>query len=350
MPKINQDLPNPKKKSTQQLCACRQFYLKPGETKCLNCQKVSSSDNGIQDDIGGLKLATYGRGKTGKTRLACSFPKPLLLIGTEDGTKSIKTGKKKLYTLSTGNDVWELYRGQEPTGVHFVKINEVQELRECTDILKNPDRIHLEDDSELPSYRSVALDHGGGLQALLVKEYKNLDEVLTSNAFGMLQTEEWGAINLLFSTTVGKLLDLADTHDINVVIVAHERNFKETENRDDLIQPMVSAALTPGSCNWLNGACDYFCQMLIRQKYRKQVDPVLDSNQKPIIDKDTGKPLTTTVLVPIKGVDYCLRVGAHAVYQTGFRTVLEGDLPDVIVNPNYEKIVQVIRGELPDDR
>ncbi len=39
----------------------------------------------------GVKFLGYGPPKTGKTRLACTFPKPMLLIGTEDGTKSVST-------------------------------------------------------------------------------------------------------------------------------------------------------------------------------------------------------------------------------------------------------------------
>lgn len=41
----------------------------------------------------GMKMNVYGRSGTGKTTFACTFPKPLLLVGTEDGTRSVYTVK-----------------------------------------------------------------------------------------------------------------------------------------------------------------------------------------------------------------------------------------------------------------
>ena len=57
----------------------------------------------------GIKLLAYGRGKTGKTRLFSTFPKPALLIGTEDGTNSIADVK--------GVDVFVLI--QDPNGDYY---------------------------------------------------------------------------------------------------------------------------------------------------------------------------------------------------------------------------------------
>lgn len=41
----------------------------------------------------GIRMVLYGLTKTGKTTLACDFPKPLMLVGTmgtlEDGTRSV---------------------------------------------------------------------------------------------------------------------------------------------------------------------------------------------------------------------------------------------------------------------
>jgi ABC-type dipeptide/oligopeptide/nickel transport system ATPase subunit len=39
----------------------------------------------------GFTMALYGRSGSGKTRLSCTFPKPLLLLGAEEGTGSVST-------------------------------------------------------------------------------------------------------------------------------------------------------------------------------------------------------------------------------------------------------------------
>ena len=37
-----------------------------------------------------VRMSLYGGPKTGKTRFACTFPKPLLIMGTEEGTASVR--------------------------------------------------------------------------------------------------------------------------------------------------------------------------------------------------------------------------------------------------------------------
>lgn len=57
-----------------------------------------------------MKISVYGRPKTGKTRLSSTFPKPLLILGTEDGTESIKKVE--------GIDfIHVIYNKQEPKGM-----------------------------------------------------------------------------------------------------------------------------------------------------------------------------------------------------------------------------------------
>lgn len=275
----------------------------------------------------GFKLNVYGRGKTGKTRLACSFPKPMLLIGTEDGTKSIATGRVRKGEISNRTIVWSLTLVGKPMGIDFIRIQNTDEMDDILDLLKHPQQFF----DDQPSYFSCALDHGSGFQNLIVKEFLGLDEVPNQRSWGMMKQEQWGGVNNQFMDKIGKLLDLPEKTGLNVVIIAHERNFKDENTSSDIMTPSIASALTPGCCTWLNGACDYICQCFIRQHEEYKETPLKD-----------GKVLKTRIPNSSKP-EFCLRIGPHGVYHTGFRHV--GDsLPDVIVNPSYEKVCKLIQG------
>lgn len=245
----------------------------------------------------GMKLLAYGRGKTGKTRLFSTFPKPALLLGLEDGTNSIA-------------DVDE---------VDFFAVQESSEIDEIVTMCKGG------------HYKSVGLDTAGGLQDLILKEILGLDEMPIQRNWGMAQQREWGTCGVQLKERMRRLLDLADSYNIDVMVIAHERNFND-ESGSDLMTPTVGAALSPSAAGWLNGACDFVCQTFIREETTEKTTKVAGKAIKQ--KQKTGK------------AEYCLRIGPHPVYLTGFRVRRKiGDLPDCIVDPDYNKIVSVIKGE-----
>lgn len=241
-----------------------------------------------------MKLLVYGRGKTGKTRLFSTFPKPALLIGTEDGTGSVA----------------------DVDGLDFVRLEASSEL----------DLLVAEAQRK---YRSVGLDTAGGLQDLILKEILGLDEIPVQKTWGIAKQQDWGTCGAQLKERLRMLLNLADSNLLDVMVIAHERNFNEEAS--DLMTPTVGAALTPSAAGWLNGACDYVCQTFVREEVEfsklKVAGKTVESKKK------TGK------------AQYCLRIGPHPVYLTGFRVTRKvGDLPDCIVDPDYQKIVNVIKG------
>lgn len=244
-----------------------------------------------------IKINLYGRGKTGKTRLACTFPKPMLLIGTEDGTKSVST----------------------VADLDYIRITSSAELIEVVEMVRTS------------KYQSVGLDTAGGFQDIITKEVLNLAEIPVQRSWGMAQQQDWGIIGMQFKERMSKLLNLADEFGKNVVIIAHERNFKEEGDRGDVMAPLVGAALTPTAASWLNAACDYVTHCYIREQMvvneRKVGGQIVKSDPEP-----TGKK------------EFCLRVGPHPIYLTGFRCPPGTELPDAIVDPTYEKIYKLIKG------
>ena len=125
------------------------------------------------------------------------------------------------------------------------------------------------------------------------------------------------------------LLDVADLRGKNVAIIAHERAFN-TEGEGDLLFPHVGASLTPGVASWLDGAVDYIGQCFIREE---------------VVTKNVSMAGKTVAMEEKTGSsEYCLRVGPHSVFKTGFRVPVGTELPDVIVNPTFSKINKLIQG------
>jgi hypothetical protein len=249
-------------------------------------------------DSTGIKILLYGKGKTGKSRIGATFPKPLLIIGTEDGTKSV-------------SDV---------EGIDFVRLEHSTEIIDLSKMLKSSGK-----------YKSVELDTAGGLQDLILKEVLGLDELPPQKTWGLAQQDHWMAVSMQFKEHLDLLLNLADSKGIHVVVIAHERNFVEEGGTSDIMVPTVGAALTPKLAGWLNTRCDYVTQTFLRQKVREV--------------KTNVEGQVITVKEKVDGVDYCLRVGEHPVFSTGFRLPVGRVLPDVIVNASYGKIAKLIRGE-----
>lgn len=251
-----------------------------------------------------LKVAIFGNTKTGKTRLACSFPKPLLVIGTEDGTDSVVGSK----------------------GVEFVQIERSEELLELTSGVVASGR-----------WASVVLDNGTKLRDLRVAElWKARGGVIPDKKPFLYADREWKEVWTQCSQDMrdllGPLLDLPRKLDLNVIVIAQEQDFtNENSVPSEVIKPVIGSALGRAVCGWLHAECSYLLHTFIReQTVEKKV--TLGAETVTQIQK-TGKK------------EFCLRVGPHEVYWTGFRQHLGAPpLPEVIVDPSYDKILKLIKG------
>lgn len=272
--------------------------------KKTTAKKTTEKTGGIRDKIRkvgdsgyGLRVNLYGRGKTGKTTLAATFPKPLILIGTmgslEDGTLSIANVE----------------------GVDFFPL---ETMDEWDPIL-----------AEVKNYKTVVLDTGGGLQDMILKEHLGLDDVPVQKSWGMARQQDWQVVGSQTKERLRDILSLSMTDGLHTIIIAHERSFDSNDSHEG-ITPTVGSALSPAVAGWLNGACDYVAQCFIREETKIITQKGAKKEVK--IEKKTGKS------------EYCLRIGPHPIYLTGFRKPREKEIPDVLVDPSYEKIVELIKG------
>jgi hypothetical protein len=250
-----------------------------------------------------MKVSLFGMPKTGKTRLACTFPKPLLIIGSEDGTASV-VGTK---------------------GVQFIRLRECAEISELID---GPIKEGV--------YKTVVLDNGTKLRDMRIAEILGLSETPVQKGWGFARREQWGECANSLKQLLRPLVDLPDTMDLNVVIIAHEGSIsgsdEDSNGASDVIRPAVSSMLGKSLCLWVNGWADYMGQTFIRE-VEETVNASVGGQTKSMTRR-TGKK------------EYCLRIGAHDIYTTSFRLPPSlANPPEVIVNPTYEKIKTLIQGK-----
>ena len=86
----------------------------------------------------------------------------------------------------------------------------------------------------------------------------------------------------------------------------------------------------PGLAGWVNSTVDYIAQTFKAPVYTTKTVEV------------AGQSVETNTKG--KGVNYCLRVGPHEVFTTGFRIPKERNkkLPEYIIDPTYKKIMELI--------
>lgn len=255
----------------------------------------------------GFKINLYGRNGTGKTTLACTFPKPLLLMGFEDGTKSVRRVK----------------------GVKFLRVQATAQE------IKADNEVCLEDLPELAKdtperYRTVVLDTATSLQDLVLQEISGLDKVPVQSAWGAVTMDQYRTRSEKTREFMRLFLDLP----MHVVVLAQEKDHSQKKEEgggdSELIQPFMASALGITTCGWLHDNCDYICQTLIREEYKQKTVKISDKMK--TIQRKTGK------------VEYCLRTLPHPIYASKLRVPRGIEIPDVIVDPDFGKIMELIQG------
>jgi len=239
-----------------------------------------------------ISMVLYGSSASGKTTLASTFPKKALIVCVEDGTLSVFDTK----------------------GLYYAEID--KSIQIVTDLAP-----------KFSEYETIILDGVSSLQSLVLKEILGLDEIPIQNTWGMATRSDWMQVGIQVKEYLRLIMGQKHAHR---VIIAQEREFDVTED-SEIVVPFVGPAVSPSIASWLNPEADYIGHTFLRTKTKE------------VKVKIRGKLKTKIKSVP--GVDYCLRIGPNAVYKTKFRRPRSSqDLPEVIVDPTYKKIVHLIGG------
>lgn len=277
--------------------------------KNLNNKKKSSSHGyDIPDELETFDLndmdearsyVLYGRSSTGKTTLAMSWPGKILLLDVRDrGTDSVSDVPPKKgvgYKINDWEDFEMVY--------YFIK--------------KNPNK-----------YKTIVIDTMSQLQQLCVKKVLEDQGKSTKDAgnWGSMRKQDWGQVASIMKEWIINYRDLVDL-GIEVVFIAQDRTFNidEEEASDSSLAPEIGPAMSPSISKHLNAAVNIIGNTFIREKLR--------------IKEVNGKKKE------IPEMQYCLRIGPNATYITKARKPKGIPLPSVIVDPDYDKIINIIKGE-----
>lgn len=237
----------------------------------------------------GLVLAAlfYGRAGTGKTTLAATFPKPLLLLDVrEKGTDSVS----------------------EVEDVDVLSIEDWDDFEQVYWFLK----------SSQNKYKTVVVDAVSQLQDYAVE--KALEE--DGKTHDLISKRQWGVAAGKLKQWIINYRDLVDD-DINVVFLAHDRANKGEEVDDDELMPSIGPRVMPSVASVLTASVKLIGNTFIQETHKKL---------------PTGKLE--------RSVKYCLRVGPHSFYETKVRINKGGYVPDILVDPSYNSLVSLMKGEL----
>lgn len=253
----------------------------------------------------GLNVLLYGQSGSGKTTIAGTFPGNILWAvcsGTDENPGELRS-------LDTPE-----YRDK----VDAVTIRKSAELREVIAYCAEG------------GYSTFVLDHASGLAHLILQEILGLQKLPEQLGWGLATQQQYGQQIQQAKEYFRAALNLR----CNTVIVAQERVFNSKDDGGtDMVRPTIGAALSPSLTGWLAPACDY-----VVQAYKTQRTETSE------VKIGTKSVISTQ---KIKGVEYRLRTGPDELVQTKFRVPREyaDRIPPSISDPNYDKILAVIRGE-----
>lgn len=268
--------------------------------KSVTRSKQSSSKLGARP-IGSIKRATscviYGPSGSGKTTFSASAPKKMLYLNVNDeGMDSI-------------------------ADVEGIDVKDVPEFEEFEDtywwLEKHPD-----------AYKTVVVDTVSQLQTLAVQEigkgkkrkgafaHKKLGD------FGTMTKQDWGTVSSLMKEWLTNYRDL--THlGMHVIFIAQHRTFNVGDDGDaSELAPEVGPALSPSIAQHLNASVNVIGNTFIRERTK--------------VNKETKKKT--------KIIEYCLGVGPSSLYVRKVRKPKSMMLPDVIVDPEFGDITDIIKG------
>lgn len=260
---------------------------------------VSERIKPLKGMIQKIKMVIYGRSGTGKTTLASSFPEPVLFLDVKDeGLASV---------------------GDMPKSGYF-KVEDWEDFELAYWYIK-----------EHPEYKTIVVDTVSQLQELAIKaavdkKASRSSVVKAKGDWGTMSRREWGDTSAIMKTWLINYRDL----DRNVIFIAQDRTFnvdEEGDGVDQVLMPEVGPRLMPSVASVLNASVSVIGHTYIRVRTVK------------VRDKKTDK------LVKKDKTEYCLRIGPNPVYTTKVRKPKSIVVPDILLDPTYNSLIEALKGE-----
>lgn len=288
------------------------------ETGSILSEAISVSE--LENDF--VKMVLYGQNRTGKTTLACQFPKPLLLISFEPADKSGGAiSVKKI------------------PGVEFLQVGTVDRaIRLAKELQGNTD------------FKTHVIDSVTSCQDIVLKDILGLDDAPVQQNWGEVSRDDYRRR----SEQTKEVLRLYSNLQAHTIFLAKERDHnpqekdKPTMLRGSGFESFFAADLGGQTVGWLQDACDYICRLYLEK------ETIVEVKKKDVIVKGKdGKKRTeqreVTVEKETGKVVRRLRTLYHPNFSAGFRSPDPDRVPEFLqaVTPKamYEAVWKLIKGE-----
>lgn len=258
-------------------------------------KKSSISDRFI--DLVDLETPTiitlYGRAGTGKTTIACTAPKPMLLIDVKDkGTDSgkrpeLERGDIKVFNLETFDEIYEVY--------DYLSENPTQ-------------------------FKSVVLDHMTALQEMCHLKVQD-DEGKTH------MSQQMFGISAGYLREVITLYKGLTDDGITPIFLCQDRMESGDGDGEDQLMPEVGPAMMPSVARTLCAS-----SRVIGHTYQFER-----------VDKLEGTKVR-------RSIEFRLRLGPNPYYITKVTRPFGTPCPQFITNATYSDIMKVVRGKWTEEK
>ena len=222
----------------------------------------------------------WGKSGTGKTALGATFPKPMLYIQVGDDGSN---------TIA------------DTEGVMAVRAESLADLKDTAQGLMTDKK-----------YKTIFVD----TFSMITNEW--IDKNATQKNKKMTQ-QMWGEIKIDSEELIKIFHKLALSHI--VVLSCHESN-DSIEGMEDEILPDIRPSVTKGARTYLEGMANYGIHTT--------------KLKKTIIRKKTGQEKEV--------VRYAVHIGANPYYWTKLQINPGIQVPDIVINPTYDKLMGIIQG------
>lgn len=171
-----------------------------------------------------LTILMHGLSGAGKTTLAATAPKPLLLLDVEMASRFIRGRKIKWNPLTEAPPVWD-----GSWDICVVIVNEFQKAQVAYEYLKSGNH----------PFKTVVVDSISELQSKAVEKIKGRQQ---------FQTQDWGKLLSVMSFYCKDLRDLAEADEKieSIVITATSKDY------DGIIKPYLQGQIASQAPYWFD--------------------------------------------------------------------------------------------------
>lgn len=290
-----------------------------------------------------IKVCFYGRNRSGKTTIACQFPKPLLIISSEPDACGGATSVSNYQGVRIQRVSHKLL-GQDSKG-QWLDAEDERCVR----------RDHLRGSAKLEAlaqelkgkhpFKTVVLDTATSLQELILVEIMGWDKppAMQPNARQVgkenyqKRAEDW-------RKTVTHLLDLTNCH---IVILCQEKDHNPVQDdfggKSRLLGTMqqgsfMAPALGATNAQWLQDNCGYIIQIY--------EDELKDRITLPQVNPD-GTVTEVVQEVPNGKRQRHLRLMYHPNFAAGGRWQYDRNLPECVTAPDPQGLYAAMAVYIP---